>query len=182
MSFYLALLHYPVYNKNREIIVTSIVIHDIHDIARCGRTYGAKRFYIVQPFKKEQEIVQRITDFWNKGGRSYNPNRSDAIGIVAVKDEFRQVVEEIETLEGEKPLIVGTSAKDRGKTISYGDLTALEGNGRPVLLVFGTGWGIAEEIENQFDYFLSPIKGKTDFNHLSVRSAAAIIMDRLFGR
>ncbi len=182
MSFYLALLHYPVYNKNEEIIVTSIVIHDIHDIARCGRTYGAKRFYIVQPFEKEQEIVKRITRFWNEGGKEYNPNRSDAISIVAVKDEFSQVTEEVEVLEGEKPVIVGTSAKERGKSIPYKELSELEAKGIPVLLVFGTGWGIAKEIENKFNYFLLPIKGPTDFNHLSVRSAAAIIMDRLFGR
>ena len=182
MSFYLALLHYPVYNKNKEIIVTSIVIHDIHDIARCGRTYGAKRFYIVQPFEKEQEIVKRITKFWNEGGKEYNPNRSDAISIVVVKDEFSQVVEEVESLEGRKPVIVGTSAKERGKGISYKELSELESRGAPVLLVFGTGWGISREIEDQFDYFLPPVKGPTDFNHLSVRSAAAIIMDRLFGR
>ncbi|MGW8301987.1 MAG: RNA methyltransferase [Desulfobacterales bacterium] len=29
---------------------------------------------------------------------------------------------------------------------------------------------------------LEPIAGKTDYNHLSVRSAAAIIFDRLLGK
>jgi hypothetical protein len=181
VSFYLALLHYPVYNKNREIIVTSIVIHDIHDIARCGRTYGAKKFYIVQPFKQEQEIVNRIMVFWNSSGKSYNPNRSDAISIVSVKDNFENVLQEIRDIEKVEPVVVGTSAQNRGKTIPYKEVTELEKE-KPVLLVFGTGWGIAKELESKFDYFLPPIKGKTDFNHLSVRSAAAIIMDRLFGQ
>ncbi|RIE14281.1 RNA methyltransferase, partial [Candidatus Cryosericum odellii] len=35
---YLAVVHHPVYNKHHEIVTTSIVIHDIHDIARAGKT------------------------------------------------------------------------------------------------------------------------------------------------
>ncbi|RLB43293.1 MAG: hypothetical protein DRH23_16495, partial [Deltaproteobacteria bacterium] len=31
------------------------------------------------------------------------------------------------------------------------------------------------------DVFLEPIVGPTDFNHLSVRAAVAITLDRLFG-
>ena len=29
------------------------------------------------------------------------------------------------------------------------------------------------------DYFLEPIKGPTDYNHLSVRAACAIMLDRI---
>jgi len=32
------------------------------------------------------------------------------------------------------------------------------------------------------DMLLEPIEGYTDYNHLSVRSAAAIILDRLLGK
>ncbi len=31
------------------------------------------------------------------------------------------------------------------------------------------------------DFFLEPIKGPSDYNHLSVRSAVAIVLDRLLG-
>jgi hypothetical protein len=50
------------------------------------------------------------------------------------------------------------------------------------LLMFGTGWGMSEELLARADYFLAPIDGPTPYNHLSVRSACAIILDRLFGK
>jgi hypothetical protein len=66
--------------------------------------------------------------------------------------------------------------------IGYGelrDLMAGEDSGA-FLLVFGTGWGLSEEIMQGADYTLKPVSGYTGYNHLSVRSAAAIILDRLF--
>ena len=53
---------------------------------------------------------------------------------------------------------------------------------RPFLIIFGTGWGLTETIISQSDYVLEAIEGHADYNHLSVRSAAAIILDRLMGR
>jgi hypothetical protein len=37
-DLYLALLHYPVYDKDHKIVTTSITNMDIHDIARSART------------------------------------------------------------------------------------------------------------------------------------------------
>ena len=37
-------------------------------------------------------------------------------------------------------------------------------------------WGYMNQ-----DHWLKPIKGRSNYNHLSVRSAAGIILDRLFG-
>ena len=54
-------------------------------------------------------------------------------------------------------------------------------SGRPYLLVFGTAWGLSEDFIAKADLILKPIKGNTGYNHLSVRSAAAIILDRLMG-
>ncbi len=183
MNVYLVLLHYPVYNKNGEIIATSIVIHDIHDMARCARTYCIKKFYIVQPFEGERKIVERIKKFWETSGKSYNPNRAEAIKIVEVKESFEKAIESIRTIEGRDPIIVGTSARERNvQKIDYGEIKNITKKGTPIALVFGTGWGIAKEVESKFNYFLPPINGNCNFNHLSVRSAAAIILDRLFGR
>ena len=50
---------------------------------------------------------------------------------------------------------------------------------RPIYLIFGTGWGLTEEMVKSCDYILEPVWGRGDFNHLSVRSAASIILDRL---
>jgi tRNA (guanine37-N1)-methyltransferase len=82
--------------------------------------------------------------------------------------------------------VVATSANPRSfPTIPH--LTAPEliaharADERPVLLVFGTGWGLAESINPLLEQVLSPIDGRPEWNHLSVRSAVAIILDRLFG-
>ncbi len=51
----------------------------------------------------------------------------------------------------------------------------------PHLLNLGTGWGIADEYFTRSAYRLEPIVGPTEYNHLSVRGAAAIMFDRLLG-
>jgi hypothetical protein len=56
----------------------------------------------------------------------------------------------------------------------------LEDRGTPFLILFGTGWGLTQEVKDSSDYVLVPIEGK-GYNHLSVRSAVAIILDRLLG-
>ena len=48
-------------------------------------------------------------------------------------------------------------------------------------MVFGTGWGLAPEVMARADLRLAPVLGPTDYNHLSVRAAAAVILDRLRG-
>jgi len=52
---------------------------------------------------------------------------------------------------------------------------------KALLLVFGTGWGLTEEVTEKLDFMLEPIYGLGDFNHLSVRSAISIIIDRILG-
>jgi tRNA (guanine37-N1)-methyltransferase len=51
-----------------------------------------------------------------------------------------------------------------------------------VLILLGTGWGIAYRELGNVDYFLPPIEGIGDFNHLSVRSAASIVLDRIISQ
>jgi hypothetical protein len=50
---------------------------------------------------------------------------------------------------------------------------------KPVLLLFGTGWGLSPEIIQSVDFMLQPIQGPTHYNHLSVRSAVAILLYEL---
>jgi tRNA (guanine37-N1)-methyltransferase len=46
-------------------------------------------------------------------------------------------------------------------------------------LIFGTGHGLAEEVLSKMDGIVRPLRYLDDYNHLSVRSAVAIIVDRL---
>jgi hypothetical protein len=51
-----------------------------------------------------------------------------------------------------------------------------------VLILFGTGWGLDDRQIPGASQVLAPIRGAPTWNHLSVRSAVAIVLDRLFGR
>ena len=48
--------------------------------------------------------------------------------------------------------------------------------------MFGTGWGLDQSVFKGVDYVLDPINGIGEYNHLPVRAAIAIILDRLLAR
>lgn len=183
-TIYLALLHDPVYNKRYEIITTTITNLDLHDISRAALTYGVKRYYVLNPLKSQQDMVKRMYKYWvSEFGSHYNPSRREAFTTIEVLSDLRAAIEEIRLEEGIAPLLVTTDARERPGSISYPDLRReLRVKNKPFLLLFGTGWGLAEEVLSLGDYFLEPIYGCTDYNHLSVRSAVSIILDRLLGR
>jgi tRNA (guanine37-N1)-methyltransferase len=181
---YVALLHHPVYDKNGQVVTTAVTNMDIHDIARSGCTYGIRGFYVVTPVKVLQKLALKIIDHWEAGyGSQYNVTRKEALALARVKDTLDDVLIDIERECGEKPLLIGTSAKAREGRTSFIQLRdMLQRTARPFLILLGTGWGLTEAIIAQSDYVLDAIEGFTDYNHLSVRSAAAIILDRLLGR
>lgn len=180
---YLALLHYPVYNKREEIITTSITNLDIHDIARSARTYGIERLFFIHPAEAQQRLAQDILAYWQHGyGSTYNMDRKEALSVVQLTNTLQDAVGEIREANGKPPVIVTTDARIFPNTVSYSDLRReMENADRPYLVLFGTGWGIERELMQSFDYILEPIVGRGDYNHLSVRAAAAIILDRLLG-
>lgn len=180
---FVALLHYPVHDKNGQVVTTAITNMDIHDIARSGRTYGVERFFVVTPVKALQKLALKIIDHWETGyGSRYNATRKEALSLVRIRDALDDVIIEIEREYGEKPAVVVTSARSGATRISFAALReVLQRKIRPFLILLGTGWGLTEEVFSQADYVLEPIQGSMDYNHLSVRSAAAIIFDRLLG-
>lgn len=183
IDIYLALVHSPVYNKNMQTVTTAITNFDIHDIARSCKTYDVKQYYLVHPLDKQKNIVQAILNYWQEGyGKEYNPDRSEALKIVKVIDDISSVVDDIVKNTGMKPIIASTDARVYDSTVSYLKLRSLvEEKKKPLLLLFGTGWGMEKGLMESFDYILQPIVGRGDYNHLSVRSAVAIILDRLAG-
>jgi hypothetical protein len=143
-------------------------------------TFDIGLCYIVTPLAKQREIVGKLVDHWLNGyGATYNPGRSEALKKVRVVSDFNSMVHDIKS----DPLIVGTSSRERqGKTISPDELfLRMETGDRPVLILFGTGWGLSEEVVDRCDKMLMPIKGKGNYNHLSLRVAIGIILDRIFG-
>jgi tRNA (guanine37-N1)-methyltransferase len=181
IKVYIALIHYPVYNKDLKKIVTAFTNLDAHDIARAGKTYGVKKFYLVNPVSDQRELVKKVIDHWTVGpGVNFNPTRKEALEIVEVNESIEEIIDDIEKTENVRPKVVVTDARIKSEMVGYKKLREkIFNDDKPFLILFGTGWGLIEEVINSADYILKPIKGYNDFNHLSVRSAAAIILDRL---
>jgi hypothetical protein len=187
-NVYLALIHYPVYDKHKAIVATSITNFDIHDISRAAKTYEVAHYFLVTPLKSQQELGRRIIRHWNEGlGGRYNPSRQVAMGKITVVDSLEMAKQEIFGKWQARPVLVATGAKIQEgfheKLVTFQQLrTDLQKNlDTPYLILFGTGYGLAEAIYKETDLILEPIRGVADYNHLSVRSAVAIILDRLFG-
>lgn len=181
---YCALLHDHVLVQSGVVGTSSVTSIDIHDIARSSRTYGLKQYFVVTPLIDQQKIVKKILQFWDEAGISYNKNRSDAVSRVILQKSLDEVIEAIEKQEGKRPLIIATSARpvEGCQLISYQDQFQVWSQQRPVLFIFGTAQGLSSELIKRCDYLLGPLEGFSNFNHLSVRSAAAIIFDRWLGK
>lgn len=180
----IALLHYPVYDKNRRVVATAVTNLDLHDIARSARTFGLFRYYVVTPVAEQRVLAERIGKHWLEGwGATYNPKRKAALELMRVVSGLDDVLQDLAEVYGKPAKIVMTGAQGRAGNISCPDLAGLlQDAGQPYLLVFGTGWGLTEEAFARADLVVEPIKGAGDYNHLSVRSAAAIYLDRLLGQ
>jgi len=177
-----ALLHYPVYNKAKEIIVSAVTNLDVHDIARCAKTYDLEKYFIVTPLEDQTVLMRKIINHWTQGyGSKYNDDRKKALELVDIKEDLNAVIADIEKKTGKKPKIIVTAAKKYDKSITYSSLKSEISDAKaPFLILFGTGWGLEKSIIEEADYVLEPIVGRGDYNHLSVRSAVSIIFDRLF--
>lgn len=179
---YVALTHYPVVNKRGDTIASAVTNLDLHDISRVARTYGARSFYVVTPLADQKILIERIISHWTKGvGAVYNPARRSALDLIKIKDSIADAAEEIGAIEKVSPKMVATCARRYPSSITFEAFRDILQLGQPHLLVFGTAWGLAEPFMSVADYILEPISGRTDYNHLSVRSAAGIILDRLLG-
>ncbi|MEB2283657.1 MAG: RNA methyltransferase [Myxococcales bacterium] len=181
---YVALLHYPVYDKNRRVVTTAVTHLDIHDIARSACTFGVRRFYVVTPVPALRELSARILAHWgSEWGASYNATRKDALALVGLTEDLDQTIVDVERDSGEPPMLLVTSARTEHPTIGWAELRRLRAEAeRPLLLLFGTGWGLTEEVIGRADHRIPAVPGTGEYNHLSVRGAAAIILDRMCGR
>lgn len=183
MNLYVALLHYPVYSRAGKVVTTSVANMDIHDIARAARTYGVRKFYIVTPLGEQRKLVGRILEHWKTGyGAEFNPARKEAFDLVEISSDLEATVKNIEE-NGGKPKLVATGAGFTGDVITHEALREImDSDDKSYLLVFGTGSGLAGTVIERADYRLEPIKGPGGYNHLSVRSAVAITLDRIINK
>ena len=192
---FLALVHHPVLDRHGKVGTTALTNVDLHDIARSARTFGVARVFVVTPIRLQQRMVDEIVGHWVHGdGARHHPRRAQAMERVQWATSLQDVKAAIADERGCAPLVAVTSAAMQHADLGFEDLRrrlAGEDGGldRPVLLLFGTGWGLAPEVLADADWKLPAIErapalqgDEGAWNHLSVRAAAAIALDRLLGR
>lgn len=183
---YCALLHYPVKDRAGATVTTAVTTLDVHDIARSALTFGLRGYFVVSPIDAQHVLIDRVISHWRTGaGVKRMPERGEALAICRSARTLSEVCETIEEEVGQAPVLWATAASPGpGRTATPFATASVDINNAtaPVLVLFGTGHGLADEVLDRASVLLEPIAGVAGYNHLSVRSAAAIVFDRLLGQ
>lgn len=175
------LIHHPILDRQRAIVTGAITNLDLHDISRSAHTYGLSAFYIAHPIAAQRELANRVREHWLTGSGSRRiPDRVPPMRAVRIVSSLDEALTDL----GPGSELWVTSAKAPERCLPHDAAReTLAGEGPPVLIAFGTGWGLADEVMLRATQLLAPIRSpRADgFNHLSVRAAAAILFDRLLG-
>jgi len=175
----IALVHQPVLDRNGEVITSTVDHFDVMDGSRLSLTYPVWRFYVVNRVPAQRALVERLI-----GHGSSAAGRDQARGSFDKTHwapDLETVLAEHEDELGRCPTTVATSATPTAEAIGFATLRQRVWAGEPTLLLVGKAWGLAPEMLEAAALRLEPISGGTGFNHLSVRSAMAILVDRLLG-
>ncbi len=177
----LALVHHPVRDREGGIITTAVTNLDVHDIARSARAYDLAAYYLVTPIEAQRALVERILEHWRTGsGARRVPERAVALGVCRVVTTLEEAIA-ASGADGVPARTFATGARppEGRSALSYAEARARVDEA-PALLLFGTGHGLARSVVDASDHVLAPIR-PGGYNHLSVRAAVAITLDRLFG-
>jgi hypothetical protein len=172
-------------NRNHEVIASAVTNLDLHDLARLTCTYDLPACYIVTPLKDQQDLVRQLIAHWCTGvGKQLHPQRGQALERLRLVDDISQVLQGIRAEWGESPVVWASSAQAQPSALSHGEARrqlqhAAFGSSSPRLLLLGTAWGLAPKVLAGVDAVVAAIPGFSGYNHLSVRCAAAILVDRL---
>lgn len=180
----IGLVHYPILDRLKKVVATNVTNFDIHDIARAARVYGVEKYYIIHPMKEQLMFVDRVLDHWRTGvGSKLNPMRRTALTQVQTAESVEKAfadwgVPEAMTIATHARAVPGV------KNYSFAELrNEMHVQQKPVFLIFGTGFGLTEELMQGCSGVLESIRGAppNDYRHLSVRSAVSICLDRVMG-
>jgi len=180
----IALVHYPVLDAQGATVTSAITNLDVHDLARSARTYGCTDYFLVHPIAAQRDLVARILEHWRDGSSGKRiPDRKTALAIARTVSSLDEAYE---AMGGRANIEVWVTA---ARSVTSAPIESSEArarlltDGKPVLLLFGTGWGMARDVIDGADAVIAPIRASEEsgFNHLSVRAACAILLDRLRG-
>ena len=183
------LLHYPVFLEGKKTGTSSLTNLDIHDISRISCSYGMGTYYIVTPLPDQLRVLEKVLHHWTQGsGGAGNADRAQALGRVQPAESLDEAVKHMTEHYGVRPRLVASTAvwPFGGKASGTEQPLLTPSQVRswcehgPVMLCLGTAHGLAPQVLAQCDGILRPVRF-LGYNHLSVRSAAAILADRILG-
>jgi hypothetical protein len=179
-----ALIHYPVLDRDKNVVTSAITNIDLHDLARSAHTFDLCHVFVVHPVTAQRTLAERVRAHWVDGsGARRIPDRTPAMRKLVIVESLDAALAALGE-GGEVELWTTSAAAQSRAALTYSEARSrLEASGPPVLLAFGTGWGLAPTVVERAVVQLAPIASKRadGYNHLSVRAAAAITFDRLFG-
>ena len=174
-----ALVHYPCRDRMGAEIAASVDWVDFFDAGRVTLVYGVRPLYVVQPVEAQKALLTRLMTHGTKDDRDADTRgRFDHAVIV---DALAEAVTHATERFGARPTIVATTARQADNRVSFAALRAKVQAGEPVLVLVGKASGLADSVLQGADACLEPISGGTGFDHLPVRGAFAIALDRLLG-
>lgn len=182
-EFSLALVHAPVAGRGGHEMVASITTLDVHDMARHARTFGARRAYIVTPVADQKLLVERIREHWLSDGfpEVASGRRTGVVELISAADTVEDAVADARK-RAKRVKVLATTAQRLPRSVSPAEWRTVAGEADEWIILFGTAWGLGKSLMERADRVLAPIEGDGEFNHLPVRGASAIILDRLFAR
>lgn len=172
-----ALVHHPVIDRRGDEITSTVDHFDVMDASRLSLTYPVWRFYVVNHIPAQRALTERLIRHGNEAA-----HRDEARGSFSKTfwaPDLDAVIADHEDEFGVRPTPVATSASPSDRDVDFAALRRRLATGEPILLLIGKAWGLAPRLLATTPLKLCPIDAGTGFNHLSVRSAMAILLDRL---
>lgn len=178
-SLDLALVHHPVKNRHGDVIAATSQEFDLMDAARLALTYDVRRLYIVQTIPAQRAMIERLIAHGRASDRDVAARGSFERTVLV--SSIQEAITHASTRTGKTPQVWSTSAQPRGDVLSWSSARERLAGGVSALVLIGKAWGLAPTVFEDADICLAAIDPGTGFNHLSVRAAMAIIVDRLLG-
>jgi len=182
-SVSIGLVHFPVLDRQGAIITTAITNLDLHDMARSSCTYGVRSLFVVHPVAAQRELALRVKAHWTSGtGAVRIPRASPPWPLLEIVPAIDDVYA---ALGGRSNVdVYVTSAKsDHRTTLGYAEARRrMDETPKKLARTLWHGWGLAPSFSTE-PIPCSRHRGANPagYNHLSVRAACAIVLDRLFG-
>lgn len=178
------LCHYPVRLEDERVGVSSLTNLDVHDIARISRGYGMMNFFILTPLADQRRLLADLLRHWlNGSGARVNPDRAQALQLARPVADFEELERTALEAYGTTPTYVATSAlwpeKGEPAPLGFAEIRQ-ELSHAPVIILLGTARGLEMGGLPLNCARMRPLRF-LGYNHLSVRSAAAILADRILG-